>query len=151
MNSQARDNTVDVIAIVTDSTKAPERAKAGPKDYFTCFKMWDASLDPGASVFVEVFRPWKATLPTAEVGDVILLRGFAVKSRKRQPYLISSETSGWCVWRYAEYESAEDRKGKKRAFSFSGIREEVKGPPVEFGTEEKDHVQQLREAWEKSK
>lgn len=149
-NSQARaDNTVDVIAIVADSTKIPERAKAGPKDYFTCFKMWDPSLDNGKAILVEVFRPWKATLPMAEVGDVILLRGFSVKSRKRQPYLISSETSGWCVWRYAEHdESEQGRKGKKRTVSFSGIREEIKGPPVELGQEERDRVGELRHAWE---
>jgi hypothetical protein len=150
MNSQARaENTVDLIAVVSDSTKEPERAKTGPRDYFTCFKMWDTSLGPEMSVFVEVFRPWKAKLPMAEVGDVIMLRGFTVKSRKREPYLISSETSGWCVWRYAEYWGADGRKGKKRTLSFSSIKEEVKGPPVELGNEERNRARELREAWEK--
>lgn len=137
-------NTVDTIAVVSDSTRKPERAKGGPKDYFTIFRTTEPSTKPASSVRVEVFRPWKAKLPVAEIGDVILLRGFIVKSRKRKPYLLSTDASGWCVWRYAEY----IRSGSHTdSLSSSSVREEVTGPPVELSEAERSHVRTLREWW----
>ncbi|KAK4544207.1 hypothetical protein LTR36_004417 [Oleoguttula mirabilis] len=145
--------TIDVLAVVTDSTKAPERAKTGQRDFFTVFRISEASLQAGSNIRVEVFRPWKAKLPVAEVGDVVLLRAFAVKSRKRQPYLLSTDMSSWCVWRFADAKVAHENEGKpawarKRSNSASlGVREEVKGPPVELGDEERHHARALREWW----
>ncbi|KAK4501753.1 hypothetical protein PRZ48_007562 [Zasmidium cellare] len=150
------DNTVDILAVVTDETKVPERAKSGPKDYFTIFRITDSSLPDGETTRVEVFRHWHSVLPKAQVGDVILLRAFAVKTRKRQPYLISTDSSAWCVWRYAEIEGEGDSAEKhvpvtrKRGASFSatsGAREEVRGPPVELGEEERGRVAELRKWW----
>ncbi|KAI7162652.1 hypothetical protein KC349_g1834 [Hortaea werneckii] len=134
-------NTVEIIAVVSDSTRKPERAKGGPKDYYTIFRTAQPSMKPASSVRVEVFRPWKAKLPVAEVGDVILLRGFIVKSRKRKPYLLSTDASGWCVWRYAEYMRSESHTDS------SSVREEVTGPPVELSEAERSHVRTLREWW----
>ncbi|KAF2024294.1 hypothetical protein EK21DRAFT_104780 [Setomelanomma holmii] len=37
---------------------------------------------------------------TADAGDVILLRAFAVRSINRAPTLTSADESSWCVWRY---------------------------------------------------
>ncbi|KAI7211746.1 hypothetical protein KC333_g7503 [Hortaea werneckii] len=137
-------NTVEIIAVVSDSTRKPERAKGGPKDYFTISRITEPSKSPASSVRVEVFRPWKAKLPVAEVGDVILLRGFIVKSRKRKPYLLSTDASGWCVWRYAEFMRSESHTDSS---SSSSVREEVTGPPVELSEAERSHVRTLREWW----
>jgi hypothetical protein len=152
------ENTVDVIAIVTQDTKTPERAKGGPKDYYTVLRITDPSIARGESFLVEVFRPWHATLPVAEAGDVVLLRGFAVKSRKRQPYLLSGEASAWLVWRYAGHHSPDARlrpgssgsagspRAKRRASLAGGATEETKGPPVEVGDAERARAGELR-AW----
>lgn len=146
--------TVDIFAVVIDKTKEPTRAKSGPRDYNTIFRISDTSIQSASSVRVEVFRPWKATLPVAEVGDVILLRDFKVKSRKRQAYLLSTDASAWCVWRYHAANVAESNADKpawaRKATEQSGnaVREEVKGPPVEFGEEERGHARSLRLWWE---
>ncbi|PPJ50425.1 hypothetical protein CBER1_05569 [Cercospora berteroae] len=151
------DNTVDILAVVADDTKAPERAKGGPRDYFTIFKVGDPSSSTPtkvSSIRVETFRPWHATLPVAHKGDVILLRSFAVKSRKRQPYLLSTDASAWLVWRFGEDSqrpgSAGSPKRSTRRGSLvgPGVREEVKGPPVELGSEERQRARELREWWQ---
>ena len=147
-------NTVDVVAVVTNETQAPERAKAGPKDYHTVFRITDPSLARESSVRVEVFRPWHAKLPVAQVGDGVLLRSFAVKSRKRQPYLLSTDASAWCIWRYDEEGDEKENVEKPawarrhRTSSFFGVREEVKGPPVELGEEERQRAVELRGWWQ---
>ena len=151
-------NTVDVFAVVTESTTEPARAKAGPKDFYTLFRITDSSLGPHASLRVEVFRPFKNTLPAAKEGDVVLLRAFAVKSRKRQPYLLSSDASAWCVFRYPKLSDTAAGKGGKRKPKWAlkagegvgdgPVSEEMKGPPVEFGIEERGHARDLRLWWE---
>ncbi|EMC94274.1 hypothetical protein BAUCODRAFT_36741 [Baudoinia panamericana UAMH 10762] len=156
-------NTVDVLAAVADSTKPPERSKNGPRDYFTVFRVSDSSISANATFEVQVFRPWKAVLPVAEVGDVILLRSFAVKSRKRQPYLLSTDASAWCVWRcgspHGDEHLDDDEKEREKPIwarkhvngTGTGMplqmREEVKGPPVELGEEERQHAKVLRDWW----
>ena len=150
-------NTVDVLAVVTESTTDPAHAKAGPKDYYTLFRIADSSLAPPTDLRVEVFRPYKNTLPAAKQGDVVLLRAFAVKSRKRQPYLLSSDASAWCVFRYPTPSNKAGGKGGKRKPKWAlrsgeedgeDVSEEMKGPPVEFGDEERGHARGLREWWE---
>jgi len=146
---------VDILAIVADSTKEPGRAERGPRDYYTILKIMDPSIPTTSPVRVEVFRPWKAVLPAADVGDVVLLRGFVVKSRKRQPYLLSTDSSAWCVWRFAEYNDNEGRVAdpeaeksvRARRMSHIDVREEVKGPPVEYGFAEKEEARKLRDWW----
>ena len=156
LNSSSEQNgAVDVLAIVADSTKEPGRAKGGPRDYYTIFKIMDPSIPTSSPVRVEVFRPWKAVLPAADVGDVILLRGFVVKSRKRQPYLLSTDSSAWCVWRFAEHTDTEgnvvvreaEKSVRSRRMSHIDVREEVKGPPVEYGFAEKEEARKLRDWW----
>ena len=151
--------TIDILAVVTTAPKTPERAKAGPRDYFTSFRVADPSLplqqqqQPPSSVRVEVFRPWKAVLPAAEAGDVVLLRAFAVRSRKRRAFLLSCDASAWCVWRFGEaggaVEEEEEGKRRRRRSSVSGaeVREEIKGPPVEFGEAERERARVLRGWW----
>ncbi|KAK4891509.1 hypothetical protein LTR27_009839 [Elasticomyces elasticus] len=146
-------NTVDVLVVVTDSTKAPDRAKGGPRDYYTILRVADLSQGENENVRVEVFRPWKATLPVANVGDVILLRAFSVKSRKREAYLLSTDASAWCVWRYGDA-AATIENGSRPVWArksldgrADGMHEEIKGPPVELGDEERRHASVLREWW----
>jgi hypothetical protein len=151
-------NTVDVLAVVTESTTEPVRAKAGPKDHYTIFRITDSSLSPQSSLRVEVFRPFKNTLPAAKEGDVVLLRAFAVKSRKRQPYLLSGDASAWCVFRYPKQSNTKAGAGGKGKPKWAlklgddvgdgAVSEEVKGPPVEFGNEERGHARDLRLWWE---
>lgn len=145
--------TIDVFAVVTESTADPAHAKSGPRDYYTILRITDSSISRASDVRVEVFRPWKATLPVAKVGDVVLLRAFAVKSRKRQAHLLSTDASAWCVWRYREVSVDEGNSKKpiwaRKADQGNGsVREEVKGPPVEFGEKEKEHARELRLWWE---
>ncbi|KAI5365464.1 putative telomeric single stranded DNA binding POT1/Cdc13, nucleic acid-binding protein [Septoria linicola] len=156
------DNTIDVLAVVTDDTKTPERAKGGPRDYFTILKLVDPSTSKSKSnpTRVEVFRPWHATLPVARAGDVVLLRSFAVKSRKRQPYLLSTDASAWLVWKFEEAESGagkqrpgsssvvSPRRTRRGSLIGAGAREEVKGPPVELGDEERQRARELSAWWQ---
>ena len=139
-------NTIDILAVITDHSKDPVRAKTGPKDYFTIFSISDPSITMADNTRVEVYRPYKATLPVAEVGDVVLLRNFVVKSRKRTPYLLSTDSSAWCVWRYPD-ENNEGRPAWATRGAAGGIKEEVKVPPVELGEEERRHARGLRAWW----
>ncbi|KAF1918909.1 hypothetical protein BDU57DRAFT_468374 [Ampelomyces quisqualis] len=82
-------------------------------------------------------------LPTANAGDVVLLRAFAVKSLNRHPTLTSAEESSWCVWRYIKPVWG----AKRGAFGELRAREEVKGPVVERGEGEWREVEKLREWW----
>lgn len=155
--SSQQAGTIDVLAVVTDFTKEPERAKGGPRDYYTIFRVTDPNMPASTDVRVEVYRPWKAVLPAADVGDVVLLRAFVVKSKKRQAYLFSTDTSSWCVWRFAEHSKTTARRGAgtgedgqpvwARRMSHIEVREEVKGPPVEYGVAEKEQARKLREWW----
>ncbi|KAG9591081.1 hypothetical protein KCV01_g11610, partial [Aureobasidium melanogenum] len=170
LNQQS--SLIDIVAICTTATSTAERAKSGPKDYYTTFRVIDqplheyhtASQDEGAQdVNVEIFRPFKQSLPTASPGDVVLLRGFVVRSRNHKNYLLSTAASGWCVWRYGapsssalDYEGQEEeddrpvwaRKGTSQRVGEAGVREEVTGPPVEIGDEEREKVAMVRTWWE---
>jgi hypothetical protein len=87
-----------------------------------------------------VFRAYNSALPVAEVGDVILLGAFAVKSLNRQPMLVSADESSWCVWRWGKPVWG----AKRGAFGELRAREEVKGPVVERGEGEWREVERLR-------
>lgn len=141
--SQSPDSTLDVLALVTRDATPAARAKAGLRDYHTVFSITDLSTYP-EQIQVQVFRPWKLAIPTAEAGDVVLLRGFGVRSREGRAGLLSTEESAWCVWRFGM-----PVWGMKRGeFGELETREEVKGPPVELGREERMEVERLRGWWE---
>ncbi|PSK36652.1 Protection of telomeres protein 1 [Elsinoe australis] len=101
-------------------------------------------------VRVEVYRPWKASLPVVEKGDVLLLRAFHVRSRERRTYLISGEESAWCVWRFGEeVKNGEDDVEVKSSWAGKdGPTEEVRGPPLDVGQEERNKAEELRGWWE---
>ncbi|KAF1981373.1 hypothetical protein K402DRAFT_398563 [Aulographum hederae CBS 113979] len=170
LNVSSQDASLDIIAPVIRSSKAPERAKSGPRDWYTLFSITDKSIFP-ARVQVQVFRPWKSALPEAEKGDVVLLRGFSVFSRKGKIGLQSGEASAWAVWRFEDDgtagSSSAGGKGKRKSdgdasakppwakkklagvknpFAGGGV-EEVRGPPVELGREEREEVGRFRTWW----
>jgi len=173
LNQQS--SLIDIVAVCTTSTTTAERAKSGPKDYYTTFRIVDQPLheystasqttpenDQIKDVRVEIFRPFKQSLPKAAPGDVVLLRGFVVRSRGHKNYLLSTAASGWCVWRYDQSPTAlgydgqaeEDdrpvwaRKGDTQIITEDGVKEEVTGPPVEIGDEEREKVVMVRSWWE---
>lgn len=129
----------DVLALVTSSTTTSERAKKGAKHWNTTLHITDASTWP-ATTTVQIFRAYQTALPHAEVGDVILLRAFVVKSLNRHPSLISADESAWCVWRYGKpvWGTKKGTYGEIRA------REEVNGPVVERGEGEWSEVEKVR-------
>ena len=130
----------DILALVTSDSTPPARAKKGPRHCFTTLHITDISCFPHTTT-VNVFRPYETALPVAHKGDVILLRAFAVKSAKRQTGLLSTEDSGWCVWRWGKpcWGMKNGSFGELRA------REEIRGPEVERGEGEWREVEKLRE------
>jgi hypothetical protein len=151
------DPGIDLIAVVSKSTTIPQRAEKGPRDYYTTLSITDTSLWP-RSARVQVFRPWKAALPKAEKGDALLLRSFEVFSAKGTTGfgLKSGEDAAWCVWRFDnENDELADgsgnpvwaHRGKEKAERGSSFKEEVRGPPVEVGEEEREHVNKLKHWW----
>ena len=119
---------LDVLAVVTTLPSEPQRAKTGLRHYHLRFSITDATIAPSSVVAVNIFRPYKTALPAVQPGEVVLLRNFLVKSEKGAGFTLRSDDgSSWVVFK-------------------NGGEEEVKGPPVEYGDEERDHVSYLK-AW----
>jgi hypothetical protein len=120
---------LDVLAVVTSTPAEPERAKGGPRHYQFTFNVTDQSIAPTAVTEIKVRRPYKDALPVVKVGDRILLRQFEVTSSKNRGFtLVSTDTSSWAI------------------FTGVGDRVDVRGPPVEYGDGELEHIAGLR-AW----
>ncbi|RDW71484.1 hypothetical protein BP6252_08047 [Coleophoma cylindrospora] len=119
---------LDVLAIATTSTPEPQRAKNGPRHYQISFKITDVSIGPSHVIEVQVFRPYKDALPIVKEGDGVLLRNFQVQSIKGGFSLRSdqNESSSWAVY-----------KGETNVV-------EVRGPPVEHGDGERNHIEVLK-------
>ncbi|KAF2816324.1 uncharacterized protein BDZ99DRAFT_494165 [Mytilinidion resinicola] len=141
--SQSLDASLDVLAIVTRDASPAERAKKGPRDFSTVFHITDASIHPNA-IQVQIFRPYRVAIPTAQVGDVVLLHNFAVKSHKGKEQLLSSEDSAWRVWRFGKplWGMKKGQHGETEA------REECSGPPAEVCDEERRQVEVFRAWWQ---
>jgi hypothetical protein len=119
---------LDVLAIVTTHPNEPQRAKSGLRHYHLRFNITDATIGPSSVLSANIFRPYKTALPTVLPGEAVLLRNFVVKSEKAAGFMLrSDEGSSWVVFKH-------------------GGEEEIKGPPVEYGEEERDHVTYLK-AW----
>lgn len=136
---------VDVLAIVVTATAQPKRAKGGPKDHFTTLYVADPPFDSKGSQ-IQIFRPWKRSLPIAEIGDVILLRNFVPQSRARECFLLSSDASAWAVWRFSGNNAKSDGDQTADEDYYKNIRE-CRGPPVESGAEEEAYAAHLRRLW----
>ncbi|KAH8654098.1 hypothetical protein BGZ60DRAFT_435927 [Tricladium varicosporioides] len=122
---------LDVLAIATTTPAEPERAKGGPRNYKLTFNITDPSIAPSGVTEVQVFRPYREALPVVHAGDGILLRNFelnmtgGIALRSTQ-----NEGSSWVVFK-------EDGEA------------EVKGPPVEFGVGESNHILDMK-SWYKT-
>ncbi|CZR56738.1 uncharacterized protein PAC_06627 [Phialocephala subalpina] len=121
---------LDILAIATTTPPEPQRAKGGPRQYQITFNITDPSIAPSGVAEVQVFRPYSNALPTIEAGDGILLRNFQVTSTKKGFGLRSTQEEGssWAV------------------FKDSSEEPEIRGPPVEFGDGEKNHIIAMK-AW----
>lgn len=117
---------LDVLAIVTSLPPEPQRAKGGQRHYHLRFNITDATIAPSSVVTVNIFRPFRQALPNVQPGESVLLRNFMVKSEARAGFsLRSDEGSSWVVFK-------------------NGGEEEVRGPPVEYGDDEREHIVYLK-------
>ena len=122
--------TVDVLAIAVSSTPVI-RAISGPKDYTQTIYLTDPSsstLHP-AIRNAQIFRSYNKCFPILEKGDAVMLRDFRVQSFQRQMTLLSTQSSSWAVF----------RKGQ-------GVQ--VRGPPIEFGAEERLFARGMWRWWD---
>ena len=111
-------STTSVLALVIASTLIT-RAAAGPKDFHMTLYVTDpSSSSPPSVTSARLFRPSKFPFPEARQGDAILLRNFRVVSYRKQLGLLSTDSSAWAVFRRGE-------------------EPQIRGPPVEFGAEER--------------
>ena len=122
--------TVDVLAIAVSSTPVT-RATSGPKDYNQTIYLTDPSsstLQPPIRS-AQIFRSYNKCFPVVEKGDAVMLRDFRVQSFQRQMTLLSTQSSSWAVF----------RKGQ-------GVQ--VRGPPIEFGAEERLFARGMWRWWD---
>ncbi|KAJ9663809.1 hypothetical protein H2198_000569 [Neophaeococcomyces mojaviensis] len=124
---------VDVMALCTANSTTPERAKTGPKDFYTSFHLADAtsSKEGSTTVTAQLFRPSKSALPYAKRGDVVLLRNVKVQTKAHKPLLVSCDESAWAVF---DTQSSETST-------------KIAGPPIEYGASEQDCARSLAEWW----
>ena len=130
---------VDILAVCTESSPTPERAKLGPKDYHTTLRVADPSLASGegtSATTVQIFRHVKNTLPSVSGGDTVILRNFKVQTSSRKFMLLSAETSSWAVFRG----KSESATGDSDVV--------VSGPPIEYGPGEISRVKVLFRWWD---
>ena len=121
--------TVDILAIALSSTPVT-RATSGPRDYNQNLYVTDPSSfslrDPITTA--QIFRPNNRCFPLVENGDALLLRDFKVQSFQKRLLLLSTDTSAWSVFR-------------------KGANVQIRGPPVEFGAEERGFARGLWDWW----
>ncbi|THC92278.1 hypothetical protein EYZ11_008260 [Aspergillus tanneri] len=117
--------TIDSISVASE-VRPITRASSGKKDYILTLRLTDPSM-AGTTYCAQIFRPFKAALPTVDEGDSILLRNFKVNSFNHAMILVSQNTSAWVV------------------FSGSKSKGQVDGPPVEYGDEEQAYATNLRQ------
>jgi len=121
---------LDVLAIATTTPAEPQRAKGGPRHYQITFNITDPTIAPSGVTEVQIYRPYKEALPVIDAGDGILLRNFQVIAIKNRGFALrseSNEASSWAVFKNGEDEA------------------QVRGPPVEYGPSEKNHIVSMKE------
>ena len=120
-------STTSVLALVVTSTDIT-RAATGPKDYHMTVYVTDPSSSLPSLTSARLFRPSKYPFPEARQGDAILLRNFRVVSYRKQLGLLSTDSSAWAIFRRGE-------------------EPQIRGPPVEFGAEERGFARGLWYWW----
>ena len=121
--------TVDILAIALSSTPVT-RATSGPRDYNQALYITDPSSSAlqNSITTAQIFRPNNRCFPLVEKGDAFLLRNFKVQPFQRHLSLLSTESSAWAVFR-------------------KGADVQIRGPPVEFGAEERGFARGLWDWW----
>ncbi|KAJ5958151.1 uncharacterized protein N7479_005301 [Penicillium vulpinum] len=115
---------VDTISIVHEASPIT-RAKSGSKDWFVTIQLTDPSM-AGTTLRAQIFRRYKASMPSLADGTAILLRDFKVQSLDHTMMLVSVDSSAWAV------------------FDGSGPDAEMNGPPVEYDSQERAYASGLR-------
>ena len=123
---------VDVLAVVLAS-KPIVKAASGPRDYVQSIHLVDPSVQiKGTSsrlTMAQILRPRKTSLPRTVVGDAILLRNFKVHSFHQSLALQSTESSAWAIFR-------------------KDTDVQVRGPPIEYGPEERAFARAHHNWWD---
>ena len=121
--------SVDVLAIGLAATKVT-RSTSGPRDFNQTIWITDPSSNSSKTSIttVQIFRSHGNSFPMLEVGDALLLRDFKVQSFQRKLFLLSTHSSAWAVFR-------------------QDTDVQVRGPPVEFGAEERGFARGLWRWW----
>ncbi|QIX01641.1 hypothetical protein AMS68_007158 [Peltaster fructicola] len=144
---------VDVIAMITSGLVTAGRVELEPLDFFLSFEIKDVPLPETAATRVTLYRQDSASLPKVAPGDVILLRAMSVRSRRHQAVLVSNDESAWVVWRFSELYSRpggmapdgkENQPSDRELPVDADVREEILGPPIEYGEEERREVKLLK-------
>ena len=121
--------TVDILAIVLSGTPVT-RATSGPRDYNQTLYTTDpsSSASQHSITTAQIFRANNRCFPLVEKGDALLLRDFKVQPLQKRLSLLSTESSAWAVFR-------------------KGADVQIRGPPVEFGAEERGFARGLWDWW----
>lgn len=121
--------TVDILAIALSRTPVT-RSSSGPRDYNQTLYITDPSslALQNSLTAAQIFRPNNRCFPLVEKGDALLLRAFKVQSFQKRPSLLSTESGAWAVFR-------------------KGANVQIRGPPVEFGAEERGFARGLWDWW----
>lgn len=120
-------NLTSVLATVHSFTPI-KRSISGPRDYYQTLYLTDPSSVSRPLSLAQVFRPDEIAFPNVIQGDAILLRNFKVQSFQNRVGLLSTHSSAWAVFR-------------------QDTEVQVRGPPVEFGPEERSFARGLWNWW----
>lgn len=121
-------NTLTSILAIIHSSTSPKRSKAGPRDYQQSLSLTDPSSTNSLPTIAQIFRPHASAFPIVNQGDAVLLRNFKVQTFNSQMGLLSTDSSAWAVFR-------------------KGEEVQVRGPPVDFGAEERGFARGLWGWW----
>lgn len=121
--------TLISVLTILHSVDLIKRSKSGPRDFYRSLSLSDPSTMHHPPTIAQIFRPKELALPIVNPGDAILLRNFKVQSFEKRLGLLSTDCSAWAVFR-------------------KGVEMEVRGPPVEFGPEERGFIKGLWKWWQ---
>lgn len=120
-------NPTSILATVHSFTPIA-RSITGPRDYHQSLYLTDPSSVSCPLTFAQIFRSNEIAFPNVVQGDAILLRNFKVQSFQNRVSLLSTNSSAWAVFR-------------------QDTEVQVRGPPVEFGPEERSFARGLWNWW----
>lgn len=120
-------NSTSVFATV-HSFNAITQSVSGPRDYHQSLYLTDPSSISCPLTLARIFRPNELAFPNLVQGDAILLRNFKVQSFQNRVGLLSTNSSACAVFR-------------------QDSEVQVRGPPVEFGPEERSFARALWNWW----